>query len=168
MSSRPLEQGGSDAHELRRLQSRLSPRNGPRSSRRCGHRPALMSLFLKWLRVLRPAPRDVGYNLHPGNRRRLSAAGPTTVNEYRQDFNKRHRTIQVESRKAGGRTSAALSDVGPSRRAPRSGDRDAVVLNRGWGETYLVSRLQARGHPGAGGLDATPRKSRSLADSGCP
>jgi 2-polyprenyl-3-methyl-5-hydroxy-6-metoxy-1,4-benzoquinol methylase len=80
------------------------------------------------------------------------------MNDYRRDFYQRYRTTHVETRKAGGTAEAHAHRfphwdrlIGPHLPV----DRDAVVLDCGCGEGYLVSWLQTRGYRRAGGVDAS-------------
>jgi 2-polyprenyl-3-methyl-5-hydroxy-6-metoxy-1,4-benzoquinol methylase len=93
------------------------------------------------------------------------------VNDYRHDFYKRYRTTHVEPRKAGGTVQAHRRRfpkwdrlIGPHLPV----DRDAVVLDCGCGEGFLVSWLQDRGYRRAGGLDASPEEVEVARQLGLP
>lgn len=85
------------------------------------------------------------------------------MNDYRREFYERYRTTHVskEKRKAGGTAQAH------ARRFPKwdrligpylPASKDAVIVDCGCGEGYLVSWLRARGYHRAAGIDASPEE----------
>ena len=93
------------------------------------------------------------------------------MNDYRRDFYEHYRSTHVRHRDPGGTAQAhaqrfAIWDrlIGPHLPA----DRDAVVLDCGCGEGYIVSWLQARGYRRSSGLDASPEEVAVARDLGLP
>ena len=95
------------------------------------------------------------------------------MDDYRREFYERYRTTHVskEKRKAGGTAQAH------ARRFPKwdrligphlPSTREAVVLDCGCGEGYLVSWLLARGFHKASGVDASPEEVTVARDLGLP
>ncbi len=81
--------------------------------------------------------------------------------DYRRRFYDGYRSTYVEQRDAGGTTEAharrfAIWDRLIAPHLPAS--RDAVILDCGCGEGYVVSWLLARGYHRASGIDASPEE----------
>jgi SAM-dependent methyltransferase len=93
------------------------------------------------------------------------------MNDYRRDFYQRYRSTHITQRDEGGTAEAHRRRfplwerlVGPH--LPK--DRDAVVLDCGCGEGYLLSWLLARGYHRASGVDASPEEVAAAHELGLP
>jgi 2-polyprenyl-3-methyl-5-hydroxy-6-metoxy-1,4-benzoquinol methylase len=93
------------------------------------------------------------------------------MSDYRRDFYARYRSSHVEHRDLGGTAQAHARrfPIWDRLIAPHLPEnRDAVVLDCGCGEGYIVSWLQARGYRRAGGIDASPEEVTVARSLGLP
>lgn len=93
------------------------------------------------------------------------------MSDYRRDFYERYRSTHVEHRDEGGTAQAHAHrfPIWDRLIAPHlPPDRDAVVLDCGCGEGYLVSWLRARGYRQASGVDASPEEVAVARSLGLP
>jgi SAM-dependent methyltransferase len=94
-----------------------------------------------------------------------------SMSDYRREFYERYRSTHVEPRDAGGtaRAHELRFPIWERLIAPHLHEsRDAVVLDCGCGEGYILSWLKARGYRRASGVDASPEEVAMARNLGLP